>query len=75
MENNNDEFVEMMDMMVRMQLLKSIENSFRSITENIKDMESYGDIPLEKLHDLSNAFENLDKTIIDISKIMKEGDK
>lgn len=68
MESKDDKLVEMMDMMVRMQLVKSIDESLKSIVGGFKDdiMGSFKDIPLNELHDLSEAFEKLNEAVLKI---------
>lgn len=70
MESKDDKLVEMMDMMVRMELIKSLDNSLRSITDNFKDNilgDNLKTIPIDKLRSLSDALDNLNKITLKIA--------
>ena len=56
---NENKFVEMMDMAVKCQLFKSIDESLKSINENFYKVGDWKTLSIEQVKDLSDAFENM----------------
>lgn len=55
----DEKIVEMMDMALKVQLFKNIDESLKSISENYSKITNWKDIPIEQVKDLSDAFENV----------------
>lgn len=58
----NEKVAEMMDMAVRMQLVASIDEAIKVMTEFYKDLD-FKTIDLEKLKELADAFDRIRKVM------------
>lgn len=55
----DEKIVEMMDMALKVQLFKNIDESLRSVNENFSKVVNWKALPIEQVKDLSDAFENV----------------
>ena len=71
MAEKDDKFVEMMDMMVRMQLIKSIDKCMKKMAVMTTEKLDFRTLDIHKLHDITDAFE---KFVASIEEITEEKD-
>lgn len=73
-KKKDEEFAKMMDMVVRMQLIYSIDESLKSIVDNFQNdiMEHFKTISLNDLQAIAELFDNLSKVLNKITENEEE---